>query len=497
MRLFPEKYRVLAWIGLLLTAGFLATCIAAYLVSREAVQRGIAEQALPLASEVIDAGIRAKITRPALIASTMASDSFVRDWMARGEDDTDAIVRYLDGIRREYGAVDVFLVSERTRGYYTPQGVSRIEQEGNAGDTWMYRTRDLTQPFLAEIDINRANGNAMTIVINHRMTGRNGHFLGIAGVAMRMDGLAALFDNHEKHGGRRIYLVDGQRKIVLAGSTPPSASRAIDQVPGIGEIADRLLPRDGKPVLLDYRHEGAHMFASARFMPELGWHLIVEQDAADDVEPVWNAFMLTLAIGAVVTLLALALTLSTVQRYDKRLEQMAGTDMLTGLLNRQAFDIVFRQAMFEAERGTHPYSCILFDIDLFKQVNESCGHPAGDEVLRTIARISRAMLRESDVITRWSGEEFVVLLKECTLEQAVAVAEKLRHSVERHDFSPAVPDGRITISLGVAQHEAGETAMRFLQRADEALYKAKANGRNRLQVARTGGMEGSAVEEAS
>lgn len=495
MQLLSEKYRVLLWIGLILIAGFLTTCIANYLVAREAVQGSVGEKTLPLAGEVLDAQVRALITRPVLVASTMASDSFVRDWMARGEDDTEAIVRYLDGIRREYGATDVFLVSERTRGYYTPQGVSRMEQEGNAGDFWMYRTRDLPQPFLAEIDINRANGNAMTIVINHRMTGRNGHFLGIAGVAMRLDGLTALFGSHEKHGGRRIYLVDGQRKIVLAGSTPPSTSRAIGQVPGIGEVADRLLSKDAKPVLLDYRHEGAHMFASARLIPELGWHLIVEQDAADDVEPVWNAFMLTLVIGTVATLLVLALALATVKRYDRRLEQMAGTDILTGLLNRQAFDIVFRQAMLEAERGTHPYSCIVFDIDLFKQVNETCGHAAGDEALRTIARISRAMLRESDVISRWGGEEFIVLLKECTLEQAVAVAEKLRHSIDRHDFSPTVPDGRITISLGVAQHEAGETAMRFLQRADEALAKAKANGRNRLQVARTGGLERSAAGE--
>ncbi|WP_420475661.1 sensor domain-containing diguanylate cyclase [Noviherbaspirillum sp. ST9] len=495
MRLLPEKFRVLLWIALVLAAGFLATCAAAYFVAREAVQGGIRDEALPMASEAIEAGLRARITRPVLIASAMASSSFERDWMARGEEESDAIIRYLEGIQREYGASDAFLVSERTRGYYTAQGISRIEQEGNAGDTWLYRTRDAKLPFVAEISIDRANGNALTIVINHRITSRNGHFLGIAGVAMRMDGLTSLFNRHEKDG-RRIYVVDGKRRIVLAGGTPPSASRSIEQVPGIGEMADQLLPQDGKPVLRDYRHEGRHMFASARALPELGWHLIVEQDAADDVEPVWNAFMLTLAAGAVVTLLVLALVLATIRRYDRQLEQMAGTDMLTGLLNRQAFDFVFRQAMLDADRGSRPTSCIVFDIDLFRRINETCGHPAGDEVLRTVARIARAMLRESDVITRWGGEEFIVLLKECTLEQAVAVAEKLRHSVDQHDFMPAVPDGRITISLGVAQHETGETAMRFLQRADEALAKAKANGRNRLQVARTGAMEGSTAGEA-
>lgn len=497
MRHLSEKYRSLLWIALILAAGFLVTCTAAYLVARDAVQSGLRENTLPLASETIEAGIRARISRPALIASMMASDSFVRDWMARGEEEPDAIVRYLDGIQREYGASEVFLVSERTRGYYTAQGASRIEQEGNAGDTWLFRTRDTKQPYVAEIDISRANGNTMTVVINHRMTGRNGHFLGVAGIAMRMEGLASLLSSQEKQNGRRLYLVDSQRRIVLSGSPPSSTSRTIDQIPGLGEIADGLLQKDGKPAVLDYRHDGGQMLASARLLPEVGWHLVVTQDAEDGVEPLWNTFLLTLVAGTVVTLLVLALVLSGVQRYDRRLEQMAGTDMLTGLLNRQAFDIVFRQAMLEAERGTRPYSCIVFDIDLFSRINASFGHQAGDEVLRKVTRIGRAVLRESDVIARWGGEEFVVLLKDCTLEQAAAVAEKLRQSIDEHDFMPAVADGRVTVSLGVAQHEAGETAMRFLQRADEALSKAKANGRNRLQVARTGAMEGSTAGEVS
>jgi diguanylate cyclase (GGDEF)-like protein len=497
MRLFPEKYRVLVWISLLLTAGFFTTSIAAYMVSRDAVQRGITEQALPLASDSLLAEIQAQVMRPALIASTMANDSFVRDWLEAGEGDTDAIVRYLAGIRKQYGAVAAFLVSDRTRNYYTPQGTLKTVQENDANSSWFFRARDMKQPFLAETDIDRANGNAMTIFINHRMVDANGAFLGAAGIGLRADNLTMVIDNHEKHAGRRIYLVDGQSKVVLAGTSAAEVNRSIDQLPGLGKVAGKLLHGSDKPVLLEYEHDRANIFVSARHIPELGWHLLVEQDAAIEVRPVQNAFVLILAIGAGVSLLVLVLTLLTVNRYNTRLELMAGTDSLTGLLNRQAFEIVFHQAMLDADRSGRPLSGILFDVDFFKHVNDTYGHLAGDEVLRMISRICRTMVRESDVVSRWGGEEFVVLLKECPLEQAVAVAEKLRSEIDQHDFSKIVPDRHITISLGVAEHEIGETASVFFQRADEALYKAKTNGRNRLHVARSGGLAGSTAAVVS
>lgn len=196
-----------------------------------------------------------------------------------------------------------------------------------------------------------------------------------------------------------------------------------------------------------------------------------------------QVFALNLAIGAGVTLLVLRILWGTLRRYQQRLELMAGTDALTALPNRQAFEIVFAQSTLDASRSGRPLSGILFDVDFFKQINDAYGHLAGDAVLRTLAQIARGMLRESDTVARWGGQEFIVLLKECTLEQAAVVAEKLRFAVDRHDFSALFADRQVTISLGVAQYFNGESAASFFGRADQALRKAKANGRNRLQVA--------------
>jgi diguanylate cyclase (GGDEF)-like protein len=127
-------------------------------------------------------------------------------------------------------------------------------------------------------------------------------------------------------------------------------------------------------------------------------------------------------------------------------------------------------------------SGVLFDIDFFKQVNDLHGHLSGDTVLQSVAHVAKSLLRDNDTVARWGGEEFIVLLKDCSLEQAAGVAEKLRFAIARHDF-PAVPDRQITISLGVAEYALGESCGDFFIRADQALYKAKGNGRNRLQVA--------------
>lgn len=478
MQMFPEKYRLPVWISILLLAGFLTTSIAGYVVSRDSVQRGITEHALPLTGDSVYAEVQADILRPTFIASMMANDSFVHDWLLGGEVDSGQIVRYLDEIKRKYGAVTSFLVSDRSRKYYYADGTLKTIDENDPRDGWFFRVKAANTQFVTDIDVDAANHNAPTVFINYRMLDRDGSFLGVVGVGLRMDTLAARIDSYEARFGRRIYFVDPKGAVMLTGTSKSRPAGPVNALAG--------LRASGEPTRFAYGGDDARVFVNARFVPELGWYLVVEQNPAADVRPVRNVFALNLAISAAVTLLVLAITLIAVNRYQKRLELMAGTDALTGLLNRQAFEIVFRQSALEADRSGRPLSGILFDIDFFKQVNDGHGHLAGDNVLRTIAQLARETVRESDIVTRWGGEEFVILLKECALEQAVAVAEKLRHAIDHHDFSATVPERHITISLGVAQYGMQESPAGFFARVDEALYKAKANGRNRLQVERSG-----------
>jgi diguanylate cyclase (GGDEF)-like protein len=165
---------------------------------------------------------------------------------------------------------------------------------------------------------------------------------------------------------------------------------------------------------------------------------------------------------------------------NRALDLQARTDALTGLLNRRGFETQMAFALALARRSHRPLSLITVDVDHFKQVNDTHGHEAGDEVLRRLARALEMRLRNSDVVARLGGEEFVVLLPDTDLAGARSIAQTLVDGMaEQHD--PVV--GRITVSAGVATvRSPRDTGADLLRRGDAALYAAKGEGRNRVCV---------------
>lgn len=168
------------------------------------------------------------------------------------------------------------------------------------------------------------------------------------------------------------------------------------------------------------------------------------------------------------------------KRAEAQLEQLAVTDPLTGILNRRRFTATLDVEMKRAVRFQSALSLVIFDIDHFKQVNDSFGHPVGDRVLTDVAKLVAANIRGYDVFARWGGEEFVILAPNCNANSAALLAEKLRGFVENHAFAVA---GRITCSFGVAELGADDTTETLIGRADYALYQAKGGGRNRVMTA--------------
>lgn len=170
---------------------------------------------------------------------------------------------------------------------------------------------------------------------------------------------------------------------------------------------------------------------------------------------------------------------------SKRLDRLAHRDELTGLLNRRAILGGARNILALAARQRWPVSFILVDVDHFKSINDTWGHAAGDGVLRSIANIMEARIRDSDLIGRIGGEEFLIVLPETDREGACVLAETLRAGVEA-DMQAFLgdPDNRITVSLGVAVTEApaAHEVDIYLMQADEALYASKRGGRNRVTV---------------
>ena len=169
------------------------------------------------------------------------------------------------------------------------------------------------------------------------------------------------------------------------------------------------------------------------------------------------------------------------KKLERELEILATTDELTSVFNRYKIDMVMEEQINLAKRYKRPFSVIFFDIDHFKQVNDTYGHKKGDKVLKELGKLVSQNIRKSDIFGRWGGEEFLIICPETKVEEAKQSAEKLRGLIERYNFDEKFVCP-ITCSFGVTEYKYGDNSETIVKRVDKLLYKAKEEGRNRVEV---------------
>lgn len=189
------------------------------------------------------------------------------------------------------------------------------------------------------------------------------------------------------------------------------------------------------------------------------------------------------ADGKVVELLGVTRDISERKMFEAELTRLAITDPVTGVWNRRHGRDLLMTETTQADRERGPLSVLMVDIDNFKTINDGFGHQAGDLVLIEMARRLGTAVRTADMVARWGGEEFVILLHDCPIDNAVDRAEKIRHQIADMPF-PGV--GTVTVSIGAAQLTAEEDLAAWLGRADNALYQAKRSGRNMVVAGELG-----------
>ncbi len=167
----------------------------------------------------------------------------------------------------------------------------------------------------------------------------------------------------------------------------------------------------------------------------------------------------------------------------RRIEELAELDELTGSFNRRCIMRMLEEQIVHAQRTETPCAVALIDLDWFKRINDSHGHPIGDEVLRTFAITVFANIRDTDRFGRYGGEEFLLVLPDTPVDRAAEILDRLREIIADLDWSAFSADMRVTISAGVATLRPDEISDTLLARADSALYAAKAQGRNRITTA--------------
>ncbi|WP_435100126.1 sensor domain-containing diguanylate cyclase [Arhodomonas sp. AD133] len=468
-------------LAVLLSVGFVATSAISYFVAHDSLTDQIAEQTLPLTSDNIYSEIQRDLVRSTLIASLMAHDTFVRDWTLDGEKDPRRMTRYLAAIQERYDTITAFFVSDRTRRYYHPTGVIKTVDPDDPADAWYFRVREMNAPYEINIDSDTADRTRVSIFINHRLTDDDGDYLGAIGIGLSVNAVARLIETYEERYGRQVYFVDRQGGVTLHGESFTGAERLHDRA-GLGRFATRILANPSTS--LSYtRPDGALVYVNSRLVPEFDWYLIVEQSETPGEARLWYTFLFNTLLALGVTVLVLTVAHFTVRGYQRGLEEMATRDRLTGAANRQVFDILFEQLVKQVRRQNGAVSVVSVDIDHFKTINDTYGHQGGDVVIRAVATVLHQSVRESDVVCRWGGEEFLVVLGECSREQAVERAEAMREAVRHKAIRFGREDIHVSISVGVTELGEQETLPTVLHRVDTALYRSKAQGRDCVNAA--------------
>ena len=476
----PHKnYRLIIIISLLLLTGFIGTSVTSYLVSSSALNHHITQTELPLTGDNVYSEIQRDLLKPTFIASLMAADTFLRDWVIQGEQDPQKIARYLEEIKVKYNTFSSFFVSDHTKRYYYSKGILKTVQPGESRDQWYFRISGLDTDYEINLDPDMANHDTMTIFINHKVYDYDGNYIGATGVGLAIHAVKKLISTYQQRYNRTIFFTDTAGNITLHGQ---HFSRPVKNIFEIRDIAEhRREIHKGTPQSFKYKKDNQAIYVNTRYIPEFGWYLFVEQFGDKAIENVRKTLVVNLVFSFAITCLILVATNFTIASYQRRLTKMAATDKLTGIYNRRAFDIIIDQTLKDIQRKEAPLSVILFDIDDFKRINDTHGHLSGDSVIQKTVQTATRAIRSNDILCRWGGEEFLILLKGCRLGDAMKTAEKLRAAVASQSVVHQEQQIRVTISAGVTEHAPSDTRERLLKRADKALYLAKSNGKNRCE----------------
>lgn len=427
----------------------------------------------PALSLIVD-----QLLKPLHISQTLVEAKELKDLMKSSDIDEKAVLAMLKRLEEEFG-MGFFIASDISRTQYNSNGTT-LELKEETVD-WFFRYKAGDKDAIADI----GQWADPQFYIDLKVFDDDGKFVGFFGTSKRLDSFVEIFEQYKTEHSYDFIFVDQDNNIALSSDpelivdkTTFKTLESLDWYVGIDK--EKLPNQSLNNVLVSVAGQDA-LVAEVNIDP-FGWTMYLLTPLQERQTEISRSFIIS-----IVTLLVLIFALFVViyhllYYFKKDMQKNFQTDPLTKLPNRNKVELRYA----ELQDRKQAVGVVLIDIDNFKDVNDTHGHNAGDVVLRQISTTLQNELREGDVIGRWGGEEFVLLLPDTTPDQSFEVAQKLRERLAGMTATMGSITIQITASFGVSHTEVNRPLTEVLGYADDALYQAKRDGRNlvRMQLAK-------------
>ena len=474
------KYKIIAVITVLLLSASILSCVINYRIDVRTTQEQLKNISLPLSIDNIYTEIQQRMIEPLIVSSLMANDTFVKDWLLEGEKDVKPIKKYLKEIQNKYGMFTAFLISDFTKNYYHSKGLIDNVNKNNSEDTWFFDFENKEDLYEINLDYNKHLGNSLVMFINYKVKDYTNKLIATIGVGIKLLDIEDMLHEFKKKYRYNVYFVNGEGEIILF--TPELNKRGnISNIDGLKQIKSDIFAKKLKQ--FEYTYKNKEYLLSCKYIEKLKLYLFVEIDKNEYMKDLNKTFFINLFVSILITFLIVLIIIYTINIYQKQLEQLAEEDSLTGLANRRKFNEEFEYMYNLYCRGNlKKLSLVLIDIDDFKKVNDTLGHLTGDKVLIRLSVILKQHLRKTEIVARWGGEEFAILLVNTEKEEAIKIADKLREVVKKDKILNEILETQMTISLGLGELCNEDSQDGLIGKVDTALYEAKNSGKDQLIV---------------
>ncbi|MEG2421289.1 MAG: diguanylate cyclase [Oscillospiraceae bacterium] len=430
-----------------------------------------------LSSATIGAGLDDSLEGPIFVSRTMAGDLFLKDWLQTGEgtadeEDVALMKRYLSAYSEAYGYTSVFLVSAKTGAYYNQDGLHKTITPDDPHDVWYYKFLESGKLYDLDVDYTETRVKSLAVFVNCRVEAEDGTLLGVAGVAIPMSELEKHLKVNEESYDVKAFLMDAEGTIQVDSILGRIESANFFSDPKALAVKDRILNKEAGIQIFWKSGHGSGYCLVSQYLEKMDWYLIVEKNAETLRSKLSAQMRVTLAITFVIIAVVLLLVTRMVGRYNRFLLRAASMDGVTGLPNNK----MFRQ-MFNHNAHRYGYGrgkLFIFDIDNFKNINDTYGHMSGNAALSKVARVAKDTIGTRGIIARWGGDEFVGVVYGSRAETENTIRAVVRNisTISNLDCK------QVTISIGATALADSMSLSELLHEADAALYSAKSSGKD-------------------